>query len=82
MDLTALDDEIDEACDKERFGAKDRLRNCIDTAQNTVVSAYHALRRSIHDPDLDVLERPHALKTWKPNHTVTALLRRDLEASS
>jgi len=73
MNLTTLDDEI-AACDKERFGPTHRLRDKVDTAQNTIISAYHGLRKLIHDPDLEIVERPHSLKKWKPNHTVSALL--------
>lgn len=74
----ALDDHIEDACGPERTGGKDMLSDRVDTIQNTLISSYHALRRVVHDADLDVVERPHDLEGWKPSRTVTALIKREL----
>lgn len=84
MDLATLDDEIDAACDKNKFGDVEHLRDTLDAAGCTLISSYLAIRTTIHDPDLDIVERPHDLKGWNPNRTVTALLadlkKREAEA--
>lgn len=75
--MLALDDLIaDVLAVPTRIGAADRLRDAISNAQNTAISAYHALRTIVKDPDLDVVEVPHDLGNWKPNRTVSALLAR------
>lgn len=73
--MLALDDLIDNAlAESPGIGAKDKLRDAICNAQNTAISAYHALRTIVKDPDLDAVEAPHDLAAWKPNRTVSALL--------
>lgn len=73
--MLALDDEVDAVlADPAPLGAADRLRDAISNAQNTAISAYHALRTIVKDADLDVVAIPHDLASWKPNRTVSALL--------
>ncbi len=74
VNLTALDDHIDAACDPKRGGAVDRLRGEVNVLQNNLVSAYLALRAGVRDCDLTEVERPYELAEWKPNRTITALL--------
>lgn len=74
MSLATLDDEIDAACDEKKFSDVERLRENLDSVDCTLISSYLAIRTMIHDPDLDAVERPHDLKAWNPNRTVTALL--------
>lgn len=74
LNLTAMDDYIDAAVDPNRSGDVDRLREQADVLQQTILSAYRALRAGLRDRDLTEVEKPYDLQMWKPNHTIQALI--------